>query len=79
MSEQLLKMDKNENMQVYKIIKKYSDQFTKKEDGYMINANNLNDTCLEEIEKYILFSIELRKRMDEDLQQRKTYERLIHK
>ncbi len=71
-------MDPNEHAQVFEIIKKYTEQFTKTQNGILISTDQLNDDCLTEIEKYILFCIDQRKRMEEDMKTRKNYERLVH-
>jgi hypothetical protein len=78
MKEQLDRMESNEHNQVFSIIKRYTDQFTKTQNGVLVSTDNLNDECLEEIEKYITFCLDQRKRMDEDMKTRKTYERLVH-
>ena len=78
LKDQLDKMEENEHKQVFTIIKKYTDQFTKTQSGVLVSTNNLNDECLMEIDKYITFCLDQRKRMDDDMRTRKTYERLIH-
>jgi hypothetical protein len=78
LKEQLDRMETNEHNQVFFIIKKYTDQFTKTQNGVLVSSDNLNDDCLQEIERYILFCIDQRKRMDEDMKTRKNYERLVH-
>jgi hypothetical protein len=78
LKDQLDRMDPNEHAQVFEIIKKYTEQFTKTQNGILISTDQLNDDCLTEIEKYILFCIDQRKRMEEDMKTRKNYERLVH-
>lgn len=78
MKEQLDHMDTNEHNQVFKIIQKYTDQYTKTQTGILISTDNLNDECLVEIDKYINFCTDQKKRMEEDLKTRKNYERLVH-
>jgi hypothetical protein len=77
LKEQLDSMESNEHNQIFSIIKKYTDQFTKTQNGVLISTDNLSDECLAEIEKYVLFCLEQKKRMDEDQKVRKTYERLL--
>ena len=78
LKEQLDRMESNEHLQVFNIIKKYTDQFTKTNTGILISSDTLNDECLIEIEKYINFCLDQRKRMDDDMKTRKNYERLVH-
>ena len=78
MKEQIDRMDENEHTQLYSIVRKYTDQLTKTQNGVLISTDGLNDECLTEIEQYIHFSIDQRARMDEDMKTRKSYERMIH-
>lgn len=78
MKEQIDRMDENEHSQLFTIVRKYTDQFTKTQNGILISTDGLNDDCLTEIEKYIHFSMDQRKRMEDDMKTRKSYERMIH-
>jgi hypothetical protein len=77
LKDQLDRMDKNEHIQILNIIRKYTDKVTKTQTGILISTDMLTDDCLEEIEKYVVFSMDQRKRMDEDVKTRKTYERMV--
>ena len=77
MKERLDKLDVNEHLQVYDIVKKYTENITKSPNGVFVSSEHLSQECLVEMEKYIMFCIDQRKRMDEDLKTRKTYERMI--
>ena len=77
MKEQLDVLDTNEHAQIFSIIKKYTDQCTKTQTGVLVSTDHLSDECLHEIEKYIHFCKDQRKRMEDDIQTRKTYERMI--
>jgi len=78
MKEQLDKLDMNEHTQVFDIVKKYTEEFTKTQTGILVSTASLNDVCLEEIRRYINFCLDQRKRMEEDQKTRKTYERMIN-
>ena len=78
LKEQLDRMEVNEHMQVLNIVRKYTDQLTKTQTGVLVSTDNLTDECLKEIENYIVFSLDQRKRMEEDTKTRKTYERMVH-
>jgi hypothetical protein len=77
LKEHLDNMESNEHNQVFAIIKKYTDQFTKTHAGVLISTDNLSNECLTEIEKYVNFCIDQKKRIEEDQKTRKTYERLL--
>jgi len=78
MKDQIDKMESNEHAQILNIVKKYTDNFTKTQSGFLVSTEHLTDECLKEIGEYIHFSIDQRKRMEEDNKARKNYERMIH-
>jgi hypothetical protein len=53
-------------------------QLTKTQNGVLISASSLNDAVLTEVDKYVNFCLDQRKRMEEDMKTRKTYERMVH-
>jgi hypothetical protein len=71
-------MDVNEHEQIFHIVRKYTTQVTKTETGVLVSTDVLSDECLKEIEQYIVFSLDQRKRIEEDMKTRKTYERMVH-
>ena len=77
MKDAIDKMESNEHLQILNIVKKYTDNFTKTQAGVLVSTEILNEECLEEIDRYITFSIDQRKRIDEDNKDRKTYERMV--
>ena len=77
MKEQIEKLETNEHIQVHGIIRKYTENITKAPNGIFVSSEHLPSECLQEIEKYILFCIDQKSRMDEDLKTRKAYERLV--
>lgn len=77
LKDQLDRMDINEHSQIYEIIKKHTDQTTKTQNGVLVSTDNLTDECLLEVERYVLFCIDQRKRMEDDLKTRKSYERMV--
>ena len=78
LKEQLDRMDVNEHEQIFHIVRKYTTQVTKTETGVLVSTDVLSDECLKEIEQYIVFSLDQRKRIEEDMKTRKTYERMVH-
>lgn len=77
MKERLDAMDANEHAQIFTIVRKYTDQGTRTQTGILISSEFLNDDCLGEIDAYIQFLTDQRKRMEEDTKARKSYERMI--
>ena len=77
MKDAIDKMESNEHLQILNIVKKYTDNFTKTQAGVLVSTEILNEDCLKEIDAYITFSFDQRKRIDEDNKDRKTYERMV--
>jgi hypothetical protein len=80
LKEQIEKLDVNEHRQIYNIIKRFNTnelQTTKTQQGILITADTLNKDTLDEIEKYIHFCVDQRKRMEDDMKTRKEYERMV--
>ena len=77
LKEQIDKLEQNEHKQIYNIMKRNELQVTKTQNGVLVSADHLNDETLEEVERYVLFCIDQRKRMEEDMKTRKTYERMV--
>jgi hypothetical protein len=53
LKDNLDRMESNEHNQVFAIIKKHTDQFTKTQTGVLVSTDNLSSECLDEIEKYL--------------------------
>jgi len=77
MKERLDAMDANEHAQIFRIVRKYTDEGTRTQSGILISTDFMNDECLREIEAYIQFLTDQRKRMEQDTKARKSYERMI--
>jgi len=77
LKEQIDKLEMNEHIQLYSIVKKYTDVVTKTPTGIFVSTENLSQECLQEMDKYVIFCLDQRKRMEEDMKTRKTYERLV--
>ena len=71
------KLDENEQTQIFKIIRRYTQEFTRTDTGVFVSSDLLTDGCLTEIEQYVRFCHDQKKRMDEETKLRKTYERMM--
>jgi hypothetical protein len=80
LKEKIDKLDPNEHRQIYNIIKRFNKnqlQTTKTQQGILITADTLDKDTINEIEQYVHFCIDQRKRMDDDMKTRKEYERMV--
>jgi hypothetical protein len=75
LKERLDRLDANEHAQIFNIIKKYTESFTKTQTGVLISSDILPDVCLIEMEKMVAFYLDQHKQMEADEAERKTYER----
>ena len=64
LKEQLDKLDAQEHAQIFDIIKRYTDNFTKTQNGVLVSSDVLSDECLLEIEKRVAYYMDQRKTMD---------------
>jgi hypothetical protein len=72
LKERLEKLDAEEHAQIFEIIKRYTDNFTRTQNGVLVSSDNLPDECIVEIEKMTTYYLDQRKRMDADNVERKS-------
>ena len=78
LKEKIEKLDANEHRQIYQLMKRMNQLVTTKtQQGILVTANSLSPETIAEIEKYVHFCLDQRKRMDEDAKVRKEYERMV--
>ena len=61
LQENVNKLDKIQQYEVYKIIKRFNNRLTENNNGIFINLTNLSEECLYKINNFIDFSIENKK------------------
>ena len=71
LKEKVEKLDAQEHAQIFDVIKRYTDNYTKTQTGVLVSSDSLPDECMLEIEKMVLFYMDQRKRMDADSAERK--------
>lgn len=64
LKENLDKLDADEHAQIFAIIQKYTDAFTKTQTGALISSATLSDECLLEMEKMVAYYLDQRKTMN---------------
>jgi hypothetical protein len=78
LKDKIDKLEVNEHKQIYNIMKKNGPPVTKTQNGVLISSETLDNDTLAEVERYVLFCVDQRKRMEDDMKTRKTYERMVH-
>jgi hypothetical protein len=71
LKEKIEKLDSQEHAQIFEVIKRYTENYTKTQSGVLVSSDSLPDECLHEIEKMVIFYMDQRKRMDADVVERK--------
>jgi hypothetical protein len=71
LKEKIEKLDPQEHAQIFNVIKKYTENYTKTLSGVLVSSENLPNECLVEIEKLVSFYLDQRKRLDSDNEERK--------
>jgi hypothetical protein len=72
LKEQIERLDPQEHAQIFAIIKKYTDVYTKTQNGVLVSSDNIPNECFQEMETMVHFYMDQRKRMEADALQRKS-------
>lgn len=75
LKEQIEKLDPQEHAQIFAIVKKYTENYTKTQNGVLVSSETIPDECILEMEKMVNFYLDQRKRMDSDVAERKALTR----
>jgi hypothetical protein len=75
LKDQIDRLDASEHLQIFDIIKRYTDSYTKTHSGALVSSDNLPPECISEIQKLVTFYLDQRKRMEADAIERKVYEK----
>lgn len=73
--EQIDRLDSHEHAQIFDVIKRYTNSYTKTQSGVLISSDSIPNECIAELEKMVLFYVDQRKRMESDTAQRKSLEK----
>ncbi len=77
LKELIEKLDDNEQIQVFQVVRKYTRDFTRTETGVFVSMDILPLQCLQEIQTYIRFCADQKKSNDEHMRLRKQYEQMM--
>ena len=72
----LERLEQNEHEQIFKIIRKYTDEYTRSDTGVYVSSKNLPAECLDEMERYITFCFDQRAHLEAGDVDRSKYEKL---
>ena len=64
LKEKIEKLDAEEHAQIFEVIKRYTEAFTKTQTGVLVSSDALPDECITEIETLVAYYIDQRTRID---------------
>jgi hypothetical protein len=64
LKERLDKLDPQEHAQIFEIVKRYTEDFTRTQNGVLVSSDTLSDACLLEMETMVTYFFDQRKWMD---------------
>lgn len=64
LKERLDKLDAQEHAQIFEIVKRYTEDFTRTQNGVLVSSDTLPDACLLEMETMVTYFFDQRKWMD---------------
>jgi len=70
--DQLDTLDIHEHAQVFDVIRRYTNEYTRTNNGALISSESLPDACIVEMETLVAFYLDQRKQMDADERARKS-------
>jgi hypothetical protein len=65
LKENIERLDQNEHAQIFTIIKKHTESYTKTQNGAFVSSDMLSDGCILEIETLVAFYLDQRKGWNE--------------
>lgn len=72
LKEKIERLDAQEHAQIFAIVKRYTENYTKTQSGALVSSDMLPEECIKEMEQMISFFLDQRKQMEADAIERKT-------
>ena len=72
----LERLEQNEHEQIFKIVRKYTGEYTRSDTGVYVSSKNLPQACLDEMERYITFCFDQLEHLEAGDVYRSKYEKL---
>jgi hypothetical protein len=73
--ERIESLDPQEHAQLFEVLKRYTEKYTKTQTGVLVSSDNLPPACLQEMDTLVSFYADQRKRMERDTLERKSLSR----
>jgi hypothetical protein len=79
LKERIEKLDCQEHAQLFAIIQRYTDTYTRTQTGVLVSSESLSPECLAEMDRMVSFYMDQRKRLEADTLERKVLTRMYGK
>lgn len=73
--ERIESLDPQEHAQLFEVIKRHTEKYTKTQMGVLLSSDCLSAACLQELSTMVSFYVDQRKRMESDTLERKALSR----
>lgn len=77
LKEKVDQLEEAEHEQLFKIIRKYTRDYTRSENGAYVSSKNLSQECIQEMFHHVNFCFDQRTHLAKDNELRAKYEKLI--
>lgn len=64
LKERMEKLDADEHAQIFEIVKRYTQDYTRTQTGVLVSSETLPDECLVEMERMVTYFFDQRKWME---------------
>jgi len=73
--ERIDALDSHEHAQLFEVLKRYTDKYTKTQTGVLVSSDALPAECLRELDRMVSFYADSKARMEKDTLERKALSR----
>ena len=70
-------LDPQEHAQLFEVLKRHTEKYTKTQTGVLVSSDNLPPACLQELDQLVSFYTDQRKQMESDTLERKALSRQV--
>lgn len=74
--DHLQQLDPNEHEQLFRIVHRYTKEYTCADNSVFVSSANITKECVSEMEAYVRFCFDQRRHLDADSAERMKYARL---
>lgn len=76
LKERLEKLEPEEHAQVFEVIKRHTQEYTRTQNSVLVSSESLSNDCLLEVEKMVMYYVDQKKRMEAETAERNVLSRM---